>query len=113
MSTATRIDTRPDTDTGEKADHLAPWNVVLLNDDDHTYEYVIRMLGDLFARPTPQAFKLARAVDKEGRATIATTHRELAELKRDQIHAYGRDPLLARSAGSMTAVIEPAEERGK
>lgn len=102
-------DTRTRPDTGEKADRLAPWNVVLLNDDDHTYEYVIRMLGDLFARPTPQAFKLARQVDTEGRAIVATTHRELAELKRDQIHAYGRDPLLTESAGSMTAILEPAE----
>lgn len=114
MSSATRsptappaTDTRPD--TGGKTDQLTPWNVVLLNDDDHTYEYVIRMLGDLFARPQAQAFKVARTVDTEGRAIIATCHRELAELKRDQIHAYGRDPLLATSAGSMTAVLEPAE----
>ena len=31
-----------------------------------------------------------------------------AELKRDQIHAYGADPLLERSKGSMSAIIEPA-----
>ena len=32
-----------------------------------------------------------------------------AELKQEQIHAYGPDPTIQRSAGSMTAVIEPAE----
>ncbi|MFG0283090.1 MAG: ATP-dependent Clp protease adaptor ClpS [Phycisphaerales bacterium JB039] len=105
MPTAT--ETRTDQQT--RVDRLTPWNVVLLNDDDHTYEYVIRMLGDLFGAPRPQAFKLARTVDSQGRAIVATTHRELAELKRDQIHGYGRDPLLAESAGSMTATIEPAE----
>ena len=117
MSSATRSPTAPsappttDTraDSDGKTERLTPWNVVLLNDDDHTYEYVVRMLGDLFARPTPQAFKVARTVDTQGRAIIATCHRELAELKRDQIHAYGRDPLLASSVGSMTAVLEPAE----
>jgi ATP-dependent Clp protease adaptor protein ClpS len=67
------------------------------------------MLGDLFAKPTGDAFKLARTVDAHGRAIVATTHRELAELKRDQIHGYGRDHLLVRSAGSMSAIIEPAE----
>ena len=105
MSTAT--ETRPDVQT--RIDRLPPWNVVLLNDDDHTYEYVIRMLGDLFGKPTPEAFTLARKVDADGRAIVTTTHRELAELKRDQIHGYGRDPLLTQSAGSMSATLEPAE----
>ena len=33
---------------------------------------------------------------------------EKAELKRDQIHAYGPDWRLPRSLGSMAAVVEPA-----
>lgn len=109
MSTSTDSHTRTQPGADTRVDQLSPWNVVLLNDDDHTYEYVIRMLGDLFARPAPQALHLARKVDTQGRAIVATTHKELAELKRDQIHAYGRDPLLTSSAGSMTATIEPAE----
>ena len=29
--------------------HLAPlWHVVLVDDDDHSYDYVIEMLGKLF-----------------------------------------------------------------
>jgi ATP-dependent Clp protease adaptor protein ClpS len=117
MSTATSPEVTPATREApgaeEQTDRLTPWNVVLLNDDDHTYEYVIRMLGDLFASPIPRAFKVARTVDTEGRAIVTTTHRELAELKRDQIHAYGRDHLLARSAGPMTAILEPAQDQGK
>ena len=38
-----------------------------------------------------------------------TTTFERAELKRDQIHAYGADWRLARCKGSMSASIEPAE----
>jgi ATP-dependent Clp protease adaptor protein ClpS len=34
---------------------------------------------------------------------------EHAELKRDQIHAYGKDTLLDRCKGSMSASIEPVE----
>lgn len=86
-----------------------PYHVILLNDDDHTYEYVIRMLGELFAHPQEKAFLMAKEVDTSGRVIVDTTSRERAELKRDQIHAYGADPLLARSKGSMSAVIEPAE----
>ena len=36
---------------------------------------------------------------------------ERAELKRDQIHAYGPDPRIPRCSGSMTAEIEPAVGR--
>ncbi len=84
------------------------WNVVLIDDDDHTYEYVIEMMGKLFAHGPERAYQIARAVDTAGRAVCLTTHKEHAELKRDQIHAYGRDARMARSAGSMSAVIEPA-----
>jgi ATP-dependent Clp protease adaptor protein ClpS len=47
-------------------------------------------------------------VDRTGKAVVLTTSREHAELKQDQIHAYGPDPLLDRCQGSMSAVIEPA-----
>jgi hypothetical protein len=32
----------------------------------------------------------------------------LAEFGRDQILAYGADPRMARSLGSMSAIVEPA-----
>ena len=87
---------------------LPPYHVVLLDDDHHTYAYVIEMLGALFAHPTEAAFKLAKEVDTAGRVIVCTTHKEKAELKRDQIHAYGKDVRMATSAGSMSARIEPA-----
>jgi ATP-dependent Clp protease adaptor protein ClpS len=85
------------------------WNVVLLNDEEHSYEYVIRMMQQLFGLNAERATRVAETVDKEGRAIIMTTHREHAELKREQIHGFGRDPQLAVSKGSMSSVIEPAE----
>lgn len=96
-------------DAPSKPRQLPNWHVVLLNDDDHTYDYVIHMLGDLFAHPVQKAYQLAKEVDTHGRTICLTTHKELAELKRDQIHAFGKDILLARSKGSMSATIVPAE----
>jgi ATP-dependent Clp protease adaptor protein ClpS len=86
-----------------------PYHVVLLNDDDHTYDYVIRMLGELFGHPVERAFLMAKEVDSSGRVIVATTSKERAELKRDQIHAFGPDLLLPRCKGSMSSVIEAAE----
>lgn len=83
------------------------YHVVLWNDDDHTYQYVITMLKQLFGHQPETGFKLARQVDRDGRVVVLTTTREHAELKRDQIHAFGADKLLARSKGSMSATIEP------
>lgn len=87
---------------------LAPYHVVLLNDDDHTYAYVIEMLRRLFAMDESRAFAVARQVDSSGRAVVLTTHRELAELKRDQILQHGADWRVMDCAGSMSAVVEPA-----
>lgn len=109
---ATQVRTRkakPKSQSREKVYHVPPYHVILLNDDDHTYEYVIRMLGELFGHPVPKAFQMAQEVDTRGRAIVDTTTKERAELKQEQIHAYGADPLSKNSKGSMSAVIEPAE----
>ena len=92
----------------EKTKRQPPYNVVLLNDDDHSYEYVIIMLQQLFGHPPEKGYQMAKEVDTSGRVIVLTTTMEHAELKRDQIHAFGPDPLLARCKGSMSAVIEPA-----
>ena len=92
----------------EKVRRQPPYNVILMNDDDHSYDYVIRMLKQLFGYPEPKGFLLAFEVDKSGRAVVYTTTKEHAELKQEQIHAFGPDPGIARCQGSMTAVIEPA-----
>ncbi|MBX9788159.1 MAG: ATP-dependent Clp protease adaptor ClpS [Pirellulales bacterium] len=86
-----------------------PYHVVLWNDDDHTHAYVIAMLQKLFGHPPEKGYQLACEVDARGRAIVLTTTREHAELKRDQIHAYGKDGLVADCAGSMWSTIEPAE----
>jgi ATP-dependent Clp protease adaptor protein ClpS len=86
-----------------------PYNVVLLNDDDHTYTYVIHMLQQLFGYPQEKGYQMACEVDTTGRVIVLTTTKEHAELKRDQIHAFGADPYSSKECkGSMSAVIEPA-----
>ncbi len=92
----------------EKQKRQPPYNVILLDDDDHTYEYVIQMLGRLFGHTVEKSFQMACEVDATGRVIVLTTTKEHAELKQDQIHAFGPDPLMAGCAGSMSCVIEPA-----
>src|SRR3954465_7678412 len=89
--------------TGEQ---LAPlYHVVLLDDNDHTYDYVIEMLQKLFIFSLQQAFLHAQEVDSRGRTILITCELPQAEFARDQIHAFGPDPRLPRSKGSMSAVL--------
>ena len=89
-----------------------PYHVVLLNDEEHTFEYVIEMMQRLFGYPQERGYQIALTVHTEDRAIVLTTTREHAELKRDQIHAYGADTRIRGCKGSMSAVIEPAPESG-
>ncbi|MEQ8844092.1 MAG: ATP-dependent Clp protease adaptor ClpS [Phycisphaerales bacterium] len=86
------------------------WHVVLLDDDDHTYEYVIRMMQRVFGHDLSNAFTVARTVDKHGRAICMTTHRELAELKLEQITGFGPDQAIAACKGPMSAILQPADD---
>jgi ATP-dependent Clp protease adaptor protein ClpS len=86
------------------------YNVILWDDQEHTPDYVITMMQSLFGHPPERGFLIAQEVDTRGRAIVLTTTREHAELKRDQIHAFGKDPLLTSCKGSMSASIEPVPE---
>ena len=89
-----------------KPRQMPQYNVILWNDDDHSYDYVVGMMQKLFGFPREQGFKIAKEVDKQGKAICLTTTLEHAELKRDQIHAFGPDKGIARCKGSMSATIE-------
>ena len=103
----TIVRTRPK--KSEKTKKQPPYHVILHNDDDHSFEYVIHMMQSLFGHPVERGFLIANEVHTKGRVIVDTTSKERAELKRDQIHAFGADPTLPRCKGSMSASIEAAE----
>jgi ATP-dependent Clp protease adaptor protein ClpS len=52
---------------------------------------------------------MACEVDESGRVIVATCHKELAELRVEQIHEYGADRRMKESQGPMKATMQPAE----
>ena len=98
----------PGTEVIERGQTVPLYRVVLLDDNDHTYDYVIEMLQKIFVFTLDQAYGHAEEVDRTGRTVLITCELPQAEFARDQIHAYGPDWRLQRSMGSMSAVIEPA-----
>jgi ATP-dependent Clp protease adaptor protein ClpS len=94
---------------GGKKRKIPRYNVVLWDSDAHSYDYVQLMLRELFGHSPEECFQMAKTVDTEGRVVVLTTTKEHAELKRDQILAYGKDDSIKGCQGSMHATIEPVE----
>ena len=97
----------PDTEVVQREQKVPLYRVVLLDDNDHTYDYVIEMLQKIFVFSLDQAYRHAEEVDRSGRTVLITCELPQAEFARDQIVNYGPDWRLSRSKGSMAAVIEP------
>jgi ATP-dependent Clp protease adaptor protein ClpS len=102
--TAPKSRTDPETRTRRQP----PYHVIILNDEEHTFEYVIELLTKLFGHPLATAEELTLRIHHTGRAIVLTTHREKAELKREQVLGYGPDPRMSISKGPLGCYIEPA-----
>ena len=102
-------ETIEETSTEETTALVPMYHVMLLDDDDHSYDYVIEMLMEIFGHSESTAYEMACEVDAKGRVIVNTTHKERAELKRDQIQSYGADWQIPHCKGSMSATIEAAE----
>jgi ATP-dependent Clp protease adaptor protein ClpS len=100
--------TRPQTDqeTDSRLEKL--YHVIILNDDEHSYEYVIEMLQSVFGISYADALARTMEADQTGSSIVATYGLEEAEARRDAVHAYGPDWRLPHSRGSVAAIVEPA-----
>lgn len=83
-----------------------PWKVVLWDDDEHTYDYVIEMLMEVCNMGLEEAYGHAVEVDTEKKTIIFSGELEHAEFIQEKILGYGPDPRMAESKGSMTATLE-------
>ena len=90
----------------KKNEPIGPWKVVLWDDDEHTYDYVIEMLVDVCSMSVEKALHHAKEVDNEKKTIIFTGELEHAEHIHDRISNYGADPRMEISKGSMTATLE-------
>lgn len=93
----------------EKTKLHPPYNVVLLDDQAHTFEYVIEILGKVFQYDREKSLKMAHELNDTKRVIIWTGPLEHAEFKRDQIHSCGKDWRISHCKGAMTAIVEPVE----
>ena len=98
------VETETESEVREDRKYQPPYHVILLNDDDHSFEYVISMLKELFAHPVEKGFKMAQTVHETGRAIVLTTTLEHAELKQDQ--KQERKPHHRKSCGEKSGFAQ-------
>jgi ATP-dependent Clp protease adaptor protein ClpS len=75
----------PQVESTEQEQLVPLYRVVLLDDDEHTYDYVIEMLQKLFCMSVTDAYQHAVEVDSTGRTPVITCELPAAEYARDQI----------------------------
>ena len=68
-----------------------PYAVVVLNDDEHSFQYGIDTFMKVFGYPLEKGYSLALQIHTEGKAIVWSGAREVAELKRDQMRSAGPD----------------------
>jgi ATP-dependent Clp protease adaptor protein ClpS len=102
--------TAPETDVEKTTkDELSKlYHVIILNDEEHTFDYVIEMLEAVFNMSYTTAVAHTLEAHNTGSSIVLTTNLEEAEHKRDQVHAYGPDWRMPNSRGSVAALVEPA-----
>ena len=104
--TDTGLQTEPEEVTKDELAKL--YHVIILNDDEHTFDYVIEMLQAIFAFSYAAALEKTMEADATGSSIVWTCGLEEAEGKRDRIHAYGPDWRMPNSRGAVVALVEPA-----
>jgi ATP-dependent Clp protease adaptor protein ClpS len=104
------VKTIAEPELGQKSSSRAEglYHVIILNDDDHTVEYVVEMLQAVLGLSSHDALARTLEADSTGSSIVRTCARSEAERKRDLIHAYGPDWRLPHSRGSVAALVEPA-----
>lgn len=100
---------RPDAEIDEKVRRLPPYHVILLNDDDHSFEFVVHVLRQVFGYELEKAYTLTMEAHQQGRAVVWTGSKEVAELRVEQITTFHETRQFDnRKLGPLGCVIEPA-----
>ena len=101
-----RIEEEIDTETETRTQTSEPCKVILFNDEEHTYDYVVEMLTHASRLSRENAFRCAVEVDLTGRTIVHYGTREECEGVVTRIAAYGPDHRLPQSMSSMNAEVQ-------
>jgi ATP-dependent Clp protease adaptor protein ClpS len=82
------VTTKPKEREDTKTRRYPPFNVIVENDDFHSFEFVIEVLRKALGCTEQRAFALTKLAHDTGRAIVWTGTKEVAELKLEQIRSF-------------------------
>jgi ATP-dependent Clp protease adaptor protein ClpS len=80
------------------------WNVLLLNDDNTTMEFVVLVLMQIFHKSFEEAQDVMMSIHEHGRGIAGTYSHEVAATKRDETITVART-----NDSPLVAIIEPKQ----
>jgi ATP-dependent Clp protease adaptor protein ClpS len=104
----TIVRTRPKAREDTKTRRFPPYNVILENDDYHSFEFVVGVLQKTFGFNDQRAFQLTHEAHTQGRAVVWTGPKEVAELKAEQLQSFHEEGADGAKFGPLGCTIEPA-----
>ena len=102
------VTTRSLPDEKTRSRRVPPYNVVLENDDYHSFEFVVDVLSKALGYAKERSFQLALQAHTTGRAVVWTAPKEVAELKADQIRTFHEIRTDKKPLGPLGCTVEPA-----
>ena len=76
--------------TREKIKRPSRYRVLLLNDDYSTFDFVVKVLLDVFHKTPDQAVAITQAVHERGQGVCGSYSQEIAETKVEQVRDMSR-----------------------
>jgi ATP-dependent Clp protease adaptor protein ClpS len=105
----TQAATETQTHEETRTRRIPPYNVILLNDDHHSMEFVVEVLCKVLGCPVERAMQFMLEAHTTGRAIIWTGTREVAELKAEQVQTCHETRASdGAQLGPLGCMIEPA-----
>lgn len=105
-TTDVTVATKPKEKT--KTRRVPPYNVILLNDDHHSMEFVIEVLCKALGYNVERSYQLMMQAHNSGRTIVWTGPKEVAELKAEQVRTFHEKRDDGRNFGPLGCEIEPA-----
>jgi ATP-dependent Clp protease adaptor protein ClpS len=104
----TQVTTKPREKEQTQTRRVPPYNVILQNDDFHSFEFVVEVLQKALGYVKERAFLLTREAHTTGRSIVWTGSKEVAELKVEQIRSFHEVRSDGKKFGPLDCSIEPA-----
>jgi ATP-dependent Clp protease adaptor protein ClpS len=101
------ITTKPREREQTRTRRLPPYNVILENDDHHSFEFVMDVLRKVLGCTEQRAHQLTEQAHTTGRAIIWTGAKEVAELKVEQLSSF-HEIQGEKKLGALGCYLEPA-----